>query len=479
MSNNTIKILKHNFLRYIIATSYLLFANPSFASQSDLGCEVITDQIIRTSSISKPGYLQSVIDPVYNAKITRVCGDPGTPITYQDGTTQGTWGSICRHEYSKQQSWNANQSVIWLQYSGIFLDGNSYKPIKLSRPTYSHEYPRWHPTNPDLMVYTYYDGSVNEVGFYNVKTKTKTNTKTFTEYGKLFFGPGEGNLSHDGNMVALFSKSTNKAFAYNLNTQQKYPDIDLSSFINQSATEPIDWVSISASGKYVVVNIYRPASQSEFDTTRVFDLNGQQVGPYWSQTSCPSHYDLTLDENGEDVAVGVCKYKNELVSDYGMVKRRLIDGKITSLGTRTQSSHTSTRNLSRLGYAYTSNPYGNPIYKNQLLSLKLDGSIVERLAYFPNIRTESDYQTEPHAVVSPDGKKILAASNWEDSSLRPIQAYIIEPCITKNNVSSSPISGDLNDDGKVNLLDFNLLISKFGNPYTLMDFNNIIANFGK
>ena len=41
------------------------------------------------------------------------------------------------------------------------------------------------------------------------------------------------------------------------------------------------------------------------------------------------------------------------------------------------------------------------------------------------------------------------------------------------------ISGDLNGDGKVDLADFNLLISKFGNPYTLMDFNNIIANFGK
>ena len=37
--------------------------------------------------------------------------------------------------------------------------------------------------------------------------------------------------------------------------------------------------------------------------------------------------------------------------------------------------------------------------------------------------------------------------------------------------------GDLNEDGSVNLLDFNLLISKFGNPYTILDFNKIVTNF--
>ncbi|TXH01530.1 MAG: hypothetical protein E6R05_05575 [Candidatus Moraniibacteriota bacterium] len=49
-------------------------------------------------------------------------------------------------------------------------------------------------------------------------------------------------------------------------------------------------------------------------------------------------------------------------------------------------------------------------------------------------------------------------------------------------VSPSPIeypSGDLTHDGLVNIYDFNLLISKFGNPYTIYDFNNIVSNFGR
>lgn len=55
-------------------------------------------------------------------------------------------------------------------------------------------------------------------------------------------------------------------------------------------------------------------------------------------------------------------------------------------------------------------------------------------------------------------------------------------CETANpKMSPSPTTkpGDLNGDGLVNIFDFNLLVSQFGNPYTIFDFNNIVANFGK
>lgn len=47
------------------------------------------------------------------------------------------------------------------------------------------------------------------------------------------------------------------------------------------------------------------------------------------------------------------------------------------------------------------------------------------------------------------------------------------------NQSSTFLPGDLNTDHKVDLADYNLLISKYGNPYTLADYNNIIKNYGK
>lgn len=49
--------------------------------------------------------------------------------------------------------------------------------------------------------------------------------------------------------------------------------------------------------------------------------------------------------------------------------------------------------------------------------------------------------------------------------------------VTTTTITTKP--GDLNGDGLVNIFDFNILISKFGNPYTIFDFNTIISNYSK
>jgi len=43
---------------------------------------------------------------------------------------------------------------------------------------------------------------------------------------------------------------------------------------------------------------------------------------------------------------------------------------------------------------------------------------------------------------------------------------------------NNSIPGDLNTDGHVNIFDYNLLVSKFGNPYTIFDYNDLVTNFG-
>ncbi len=49
----------------------------------------------------------------------------------------------------------------------------------------------------------------------------------------------------------------------------------------------------------------------------------------------------------------------------------------------------------------------------------------------------------------------------------------------KTITCSTAKSGDLNGDGKVDLYDYNILVSNFGNPYTIFDYNLLVANFGK
>lgn len=43
----------------------------------------------------------------------------------------------------------------------------------------------------------------------------------------------------------------------------------------------------------------------------------------------------------------------------------------------------------------------------------------------------------------------------------------------------SSIPGDIDGNGKVDIFDYNTLVSKFGNPYTIFDYNTLVANFGK
>ena len=53
------------------------------------------------------------------------------------------------------------------------------------------------------------------------------------------------------------------------------------------------------------------------------------------------------------------------------------------------------------------------------------------------------------------------------------------PCAAASTPGLPAVSGDLNGDGHVDLFDYNLLVSKFGSPYTIFDYNNLVANYGK
>jgi len=46
------------------------------------------------------------------------------------------------------------------------------------------------------------------------------------------------------------------------------------------------------------------------------------------------------------------------------------------------------------------------------------------------------------------------------------------------NNPPAAIQGDFNNDGEVNLLDYNVLVAGFGTTYNLLDYNHLVANFG-
>jgi len=372
------------------------------------------DRVVPQADLPKPGYLESYTDPAFGSKVTRITGDVGELIPSLDAR----WNEVARQGYSKDSAWNWDQSLLLLKRhhgfpSMLFLDGRTYEPL-FGRNLGPGSETRWLPGKPDHMLYV----KDQTIGLWNVREDSTEVVATFPGYSDFHLGPWEGNLSHDGNRLAI---SATKAgvpvvFAYDVAEKKKYPDLS-------PTLRRLDWVTISASGNYLVINGHFTGEQG--DQSQVYTLEGEPVGPLWEEYGRPSHYDLAIDENGQDIAVGVSKSRPD---DGRVIKRQLSDGKVTVLTSGGYAGHTSCRNLQRPGWAYVTYQHQGPDwgpYWDEVLAVKLDGSLtVERFAHLRSLRT--DYLTEAHVVPSPDGLRVLWASAWKSATGRPISAYVAE-----------------------------------------------------
>lgn len=397
---------------FLLSASRLLVA--PVLSASCLGLGLPAPAAERQKS-RRPAYLKVEIDPVFGSRVTRITDDPGTMIAGLDAK----WDSVARHSYSKNCPWNCDQSLLCLAVhhgfpSMIFVDGTDYRP-QFGRNSPPVTEVRWHPKNPDLMIYV----RGNEIGFWNVRKDTFETVGVFPDYSDFQIGPWEGNVSADGRKIAVSGRKDGNrvAFVYDLATATKLPDLSLGDIT-------VDWVSVSPSGKFLVLNgSLTPSGRG--DQTKIYQLDGSEVGDAWLDYGRPSHFDMCVDENGDDIAVGVSKSPPD---EGRIIKRRLLDGKVTVLTTGGYASHVSTRNIRRPGWAYATYQYAGPEwppYWNEAVAIRLDGSgTVERIA---QLHTQCvDYLSEAHVVPSPDGRRVLWAGNGGAASGRPIGTYVAE-----------------------------------------------------
>jgi hypothetical protein len=131
----------------------------------------------------------------------------------------------------------------------------------------------------------------------------------------------------------------------------------------------------------------------------------------------PGHGDMTVDADGSEISVGISKSDPD---KYQVIKRRLADGKVTSLMRYGEAMHASLRSLDRPGWVFLSyggtpaevsqHPDWAP-YAQQVIAVRTDGSgEVRRIVETQN--THFDYWSETHASPSPDGSQVIWSSNW-------------------------------------------------------------------
>lgn len=349
---------------------------------------------IAPPALSMPGYLQTVIDPTFGTKITRVTGDAGTTIP---NVSAGTWRSVGGPIYSKLPTWNADQSLLLLSNTSangyLFLNGSTYQPEIYSGwgPANAVEV-RWHPTNPDLLVYVNY--TTGATGYWNVRTNTIDQRSPGIGLSSCGFGPYEGNVSRDGNRIVVNCGTS--FYAIDLSTGSKIsPTINAVSDLGFS---DLDWASISPNGDYIVAS-----QNSVLNKSLSFTPTNFTPKATWNYMG---HYDLGIDTSGNEVAANSLGYFV-----------RLSDGAATNIlsprGTY-PDYHTSTRNVAAPGWMYASlEGRSTEGMDGEIVAMELTAN--GRLRRLTNARSTNQHDGYDHNIfgsASPDGKRVFYRSDW-------------------------------------------------------------------
>lgn len=363
----------------LIIACLTLYSEHNASAQAVYPPNSIYDGAKSVPSLSRPGYLQPVIDPVFGAKINRI----------SDDSMGLASAGYMQHHYSKDQPWNHDMTLIKLANTRVILDAKTYQIFK--KPSGKGE-TRWSTVDPNIMFYT----RGNQFRKWNVRSDADTLLHTFPE-GNISIGSNEGNISMGDKSVVL-----------NVDTLVIVYDIANDVVIAKKDLGPIDWATMSQSGNYVVS---RPGSSSL--GVVVYDLNLNLLRKIFDKGA---HGDVGYDAAGNEVFVQMCPVQMS----------RLDTGQVTSLGIN-MCGHLSTRNYQRLGWASVTDGSSN----GEVLAIKLDGSkTVERFAH--GRTSAANYDAQAKGVFSPDGSKVMWNSDWGSGT---VYAYVAEmPGNSGNNV---------------------------------------------
>lgn len=364
--------------------------------------------------IPRPGYLQPMLDPSFGTTITRIADE----LAFD----QAGFGEI-RHAYAKNQPWNADGSLLMLdwRYPAPLLDGNTYERIgRVHQPSEAI----WLNSDPAHMVGVAGDKLVEWDALADRRSAV---LHRFAGYRQVDLGSGEGNLSNDDRYAALFGERGKRlidVLVYDLVDdrivgRRSFPH----SGIGDGRRAQFNNVAMSQSGARVIVEFNR---HGEGARKGIVSYDRQLRDRVHLSKQGGTHFDACVDASGaESIVVGSDDSST-------IVSVGLTSGTPTPLLPRDLIAypiHISCRNVARPGWAYISEYFDPQAPRlanyDEVFAVRLDGSgTVERFAHEFH-STRATYAREPHAVPSRDGSSVLWASDWQ-LPRGPVYAYVAE-----------------------------------------------------
>jgi hypothetical protein len=386
---------------------------------------------VKATSLSNPSY----IDPVYGTRIYRITAATDFP----DAT-------LVRHDYSRRQAFNADNSRFIATASNgnwLLYDANTFQMLPRTGGNGALRGPAgdcemiWHPTDPKKLWYM----SGNGLIWYEKDVETDQDTVLVDFTGRLpwsqattVWTKSEGTSSADGRywafMATTYDSVNQTNTIYGLFTWDRQQDKIIGTYdaANFGGAFP-DHISIAPSGKYAVPSwAYIPTLG-----TRAFPLDFSSSIQLHTQSE---HSDLAIGPNGEDYYV---------LTDYDSGKIRAVDiatGASFDLmalypaSGESYAAHISGKAYDRPGWVLISTyadaaDYGStapaptlrPMYRKIMLVELKPGGRQLNVAHTRTADNYGGYWGEPQATINRDGSRIIFASNFNDGN--PPDDYMI------------------------------------------------------
>lgn len=332
--------------------------------------------------LSHPGYLETIHDAVNNINVTRI-----TDVNTFNSTSEVI------PPYSKIQAWNSDMTKIFVGFSYILnaSDYSIYKELNIWGKD-----SRWSNVNPNIRYLATND---NQFVRLNIETNERLVLHVFSGFSDISIGPFEGNISANDKYVVVTDKE-NRATLYDIKNNREVS--------TRFFSGGFDWATITPSGNYIAV------SDNATHSVRLYDLEFNFLRSIGIKTE---HADFAVDVNGDEVLVQVIP----------LSMARLSDGHFTDLLSDSDvcgnphfnpniAGHISGRNFKMPGWALVSTSIGYSCdyaynYRTEIFAIKLDGSGKIR-NYGYSYTSYDNYNSQTKAIFSPDGTKVMFASDW-------------------------------------------------------------------